>query len=84
MTVKLDWKILRPTQSTEQKGEAISETEIILFADDPNRRRLVDMLNNTNTTTEPMYLHNIFPKFLKVVNSGSVMAVTSLMSTVGE
>lgn len=82
MTVKLDWKVSRTTNSPEQQGEALDGTEIILYANDPNRRRLVDMLNNTEA--EPIYLHSIFPKFLKVTNRGTVTPIPQLMSIIGQ
>ncbi|XP_075212450.1 piezo type mechanosensitive ion channel component isoform X3 [Lycorma delicatula] len=82
MIIKLDWRVLKVTQSPEQQGEAVDGAETILYADDPNRQRLVEMLKNVKS--DPIYLRSIFPKFLKVTNRGNVSPISQLMSVVDD
>lgn len=37
----------------------------------PDRKNLIEMLNNTTKTPTPVRLKNILPKFLKVTNRGT-------------
>lgn len=67
--MKLAWTVSRHSDSVEMPGVLTDSQEVTLTADNPNRKRLVEMLNNTNTS-DPIIIPNILPKFLKVSTKG--------------
>uniref|UniRef100_A0A1B6DCY7 Uncharacterized protein n=1 Tax=Clastoptera arizonana TaxID=38151 RepID=A0A1B6DCY7_9HEMI len=79
ITVKLDWTVSRHSDSPEQPGTITDSQEITLTADNPERKKLVDMLNNTNTN-DSIIIPNILPKFLKISTKGPI-PISQLMTT---
>ncbi|ODM97774.1 Piezo-type mechanosensitive ion channel component 2 [Orchesella cincta] len=78
VSVRISWTIARESNnppSTQPiaigKGE-----EVELLPDDDNRKHLMEMINGT--ATKPVKIKAIFPKFLKVKNSGKAEVANDL------
>jgi len=79
--MRLSWTVSRDTTNPGGASVARGKThEVELEPGSHTRRLLVEMINNTRSSnhTAPVTITSIFPKFLKISNSGKATVVNSL------
>lgn len=82
MTIRYQFAVSRKTFSEKMLGTISSEASYQLAVNDPARQGLIDMLDadtiNTNTSSQKIVLHHLFPKFLKVKNLGDLKTISQM------
>lgn len=77
LTVRLDYKVSHKTSKPEDSGVIPDFIEVILEAENPERLKLRNMLENEDM--QPVLLEYILPKFLKITNRGTAKPIAQLM-----
>ena len=77
----MSWAVSRETNNPNVQAIALGKATAKLQPGDPNRQILVDMIQGVEgSENRTAKIRGIFPKFLKISNSGKVFQDLSMIS----
>jgi hypothetical protein len=80
VSIRFSWTVLRENPNPSGGNMAKDKTEVDLAKEGQVRAQLIEMINGTSNSTESLkvIIKHLFPKFLKVSNSGKAVVAESL------